>query len=278
MDVAALIVAIVALLFAVSAAGFGVYIQFQTYKATTDHLRGVEGSVSGLQDRHAGSDRRAEGHDTYLGARAATAVQPHAGRFRHEAGAAAEVAEKTGESADRLQQISEEMDALKEELRQAASADEVQHKLDELASRVEAVSVSTARAASLAELAAEAGPSVRTRLRGRSDAEISFFPARVGIGEGVKIHAVADDAKEFVCIVRSPYDEGGVVNDPCPDPQRRQGRGHVCLPWINLQGASTDHPGFYSVQVTVRTSLRLPCPRLAAPLRSGSDGPGIRAG
>jgi methyl-accepting chemotaxis protein len=72
--------------------------------------------------------------------------------------AAAEVAEKTGESADKLQQISEEMDALKEDMRQAASADEVQHKLDELASRIEQVSESTSRAARLAEAAAGPAP------------------------------------------------------------------------------------------------------------------------
>jgi len=154
MDVAALIVAIVALLFAVGAAGFGVFIQFQTYKATTDHLRGVEGSVSGFRTDMQGLVGELKGMTDALVEAQQHQFNRMLDAFVTRPGAAAEVAEKTGESAETLQKISEAMETLKEEVRRAAPADEVQHKLDELASRVEAVSASTARAARLAEAAA----------------------------------------------------------------------------------------------------------------------------
>jgi hypothetical protein len=115
------------------------------------------------------------------------------------------------------------------------------------------VSASTARAASLAELAAEAGPSVRTHLRSPSDAEISFFPARVGIGERVKIHASAHDAKEFVCIIRSPDNKATWSATLAPTHSGARDAVTFVFP-DHFQGASTDHPGFYSVQVRVRTT------------------------
>jgi len=158
MDIAALIVAIVALLFAVSAAGFGVYIQFQTYKATTDHLRGVEASVSGFRTEMQGLVGELKGMTNTLVEAQQQQFNRMLDAFVTRPGAAAEVAERTGESAKSLQQISDAMEALKEEIRRAAIADEVQHKLDELASRLEAVSEFTARAAGLAEAAAQPPP------------------------------------------------------------------------------------------------------------------------
>jgi methyl-accepting chemotaxis protein len=154
LDVAAIIIAIVAILLSAVLAGFGILIQLQTHKATAEQseraarniadmrteIHGLVGELRGMTERMVEAQERQ--FNRMLDA------------FVTRPAAAEEVAAKTGESADRLQQISEEMDALKEEMRRAASADEVQHKLDELASRVEAVSESTSRAARLAEAAA----------------------------------------------------------------------------------------------------------------------------
>jgi uncharacterized protein YoxC len=211
MDVAALIVAIVALLFAVGAAGFGVFIQFQTYKATTDHLRSVEGSVSGFRTDMQGLIGELKGMTDSLVHAQQEQFNRMLDAFVTRPGAAAEVAERTGESADRLQQISQEMDALKEELRQAASADEVQRKLDELASRLEAVSASTAQAARLAGRAATGGasgpPLWKTvgHLRG---VYVDIKPLTIVQGGFVDMRVASffglDQIASVTCIVASP--------------------------------------------------------------------------
>jgi uncharacterized protein YoxC len=150
MNEAALSVAIAAIAITL----FGVILQWLAYRATIDQAQKAAQSVADMRTEIHGLVGELRGMTERMVEAQERQFNRMLDAFVTRPGAAAEVAERTGESAERLQQISDAMEALKEEIRHAVSADEVQHKLDELASRVEAVSESTARAARLAEAAA----------------------------------------------------------------------------------------------------------------------------
>jgi len=172
--------------------------------------------------------------------------------FVTKPGAAAEVAERTGESAESLQQISEEMAALKEQLRHAASADDVQSKLDDLARRLEAVSESTTHAARLAEgAAAERKPSRRFEPSRRRYGIMRVLPSGVPPGGQVTIKTLLEvplrDVESVVCLVSSPS-ERTWSQWWRRSPSEERGNPTFLFP-DEFAGASTDELGPYAVKV-----------------------------
>jgi hypothetical protein len=246
METAALVISIFAVLLTVVVAGFGILIQFLTHKATSEQservadsvaqfradMQGLVGELKGITDTLVGVQR--EQFDRMLEA------------FVTKPGAAAEVAERTGESAERLQQISDAMEALKEEIRGAASADEVQHKLDELAGRLEAVSASTAQAARLAQAAAQPA----TGAAGRGGVRLVTEPKQIGRGGQVRlrIFGASSPLARIRCEVTAP-DGSTLVAWFGDAPAALPFQGLLLVFPDHFEAASTDTPGAYQVAV-----------------------------
>jgi hypothetical protein len=235
---------------------FGVILQWLAYRATTDQAQRAAQSAA---------DMRAEIHGLVGELRGMTErmVEAQERQFNRmldafvtRPGAAAEVAEKTGESADTLQQISGAMETLKDEVRRAAPADEVQHKLDELARRIEQVSESTARAARLAQAAASAAePAPRRASPGPPSFRVNVVPPVVSTGKSVTIrvfvYASIDQVNRVECAVKSPSDHTWRAAYAPPELGFEPSHDFV-FPY-DFGDASTDEAGTYAVQVRVRT-------------------------
>jgi hypothetical protein len=256
MDVAAVIVAIVAILLSAVLAGFGILIQLQTHKATTEQSERVADSVAQFRVDMGGLVGELKGMTHTLVEAQQQQFNRMLDAFVTRPGAAAEVAERTGESAESLQQISDAMEALKQEIRRAASADEVQHKLDELAGRLEAVSASTAQAARLAEAAAwDVGraPAEAARL-----ARVYVGPDTVARGQPVSITLLLYDPlrdPDYVtCAVGSPSGARW-TSELTPAQLQSQAVPNFVFP-DHFPGGSTEETGEYDVEVFVMARLR----------------------
>ncbi len=242
MGEAALAVAIAAIAITL----FGVILQWLAYRATIDQAQKAAQNVADMRTEMHGLVGELRGLTERLVEAQERQFNRMLDAFVTRPGVAAEVAEQTGESADRLQKMSEAMDALKEEVRQAAGSAEVEGKLDELAGRLEAVSRSARRAARLAEGAARRG----APLGELGSISLIFYPREIEQGGEVRIAPSGwrpkGDMEYLRCAVMSP------------DGQVWDGEFHQDLKWGSppslafpsaFPGASTELPGEYQVNV-----------------------------
>ncbi|MCJ7511156.1 MAG: hypothetical protein MUP14_09780 [Dehalococcoidia bacterium] len=239
---------------------FGVILQWLAYRATIEQAQKAAQNVAEMRTEIHGLVGELRGMTERMVEAQERQFNRMLDAFVTRPGAAAEVAERTGESAERLQQISDAMEVLKEEIRHAASADEVQHKLDELADRLEGVSASTAQAARLAEAAASVGPSGGTSLT--RDAwsqlgEVSVQPLAAARGEPVAIVPVLLVPRshvEFIrCTVSSPSGRKWTA-ELGPAEIRSQASHRFVFP-DHFAGASAHEIGLYEVEVMLLGTL-----------------------
>jgi uncharacterized protein YoxC len=234
---------------------FGVILQWLAYRATIEQAQKAAQNVAEMRTEIHGLVGELRGMTERMVEAQERQFNRMLEAFVTKPGAAAEVAERTGESAEALQQISDAMEALKEEVRHAASADEVQHKLDELAGRLEAVSAVTARAARLAQGAARQGGALRTAHLSTGGVEVRVAPAVIPRGGRVIMDALMGlplrDIYSAECVVRAPNKQTWSQwwRQDQSDPPRSP---RFVFP-DDFADASTRQIGRYNAEITVFT-------------------------
>jgi len=222
MDVAAIIVAIVAIVVGVLLAGFGILIQFLTHKATTEQSERVADSVAQFRADMQGLVRELKGITDTLVAVQREQFSRMLDAFVTRPGAAADAAEKASQSAVTAEEVGGMLEALREEVEKVASPGPVLSRLEALERRFDDIRESSAAAARFAGAASRPSfpdnPYLRFGLADEGSIWVDIDPAVVSPGGRVTISYVGGSQGVFSelvdCEVVTP--DGRVLTAPWP--------------------------------------------------------------
>jgi hypothetical protein len=247
MDVAAIIVAIVAIMVGALLAGFGILIQFLTHKATTEQSERVADSVAQFRADMQGLVSEVKGiTDTLVGVQREQ-FNRMLDAFVTRPEAAGEAADRATESAATAQEVGRMLEALREDVANLTRPGSLPERLEALDRRLEEIRQSSAAAARFADAASRRGFA-------RRYGKVTVHPSVVSRGGRVTIQALPVVAPRHVvyseCTVARGKKQWTAIEEA-------EGSGEPrSLEWVfpgDFPGASTEEPGTYWVWTTLGT-------------------------
>jgi hypothetical protein len=266
MDVAAIIIAIVAILVGAFLAGFGILIQFLTHKTTTEQSERVASSVAQFRADMEGLVGELKGMTHTLVEAQQQQFNRMLDAFVTRPGAAEEVAESATRSAVSVEEVRTMLDGLRVELEKAAGGAPVPDRLAALESRLDELRDSTVAAARLAEraLARRPGPDLGEAALRTTDVDafvervaprlhLRVSPRQIAAGQSVALEALgwlpAGDMEHLTFVVRNPRGMTAAVGLA---PDLKWGRRPRVVYPDDFLDSSTEQAGEYAVTVRSR--------------------------
>ena len=197
MDLAALVISIVALILAVVVAGFGILVQLLTYRATSEQTGHVSESLAGF-----GSDLRAmierlQGQTDTMAGIQKDQFNTMLDAFVRRPGAAAEAAERASESALASRDVGALLESLEKRIAESPELRSLQGEIEELGRRVASMADAASAAARFASEASVGYDMHKYWVRG---------PQELGY------RAFVVDVVDLLREVKSITDAGGVAD------------------------------------------------------------------
>ena len=151
MDVAALVISVVALILALVVAGFGILLQFLTYRATSEQTGRVSKDLAGFGGDLETMIARLQGQTETMTGVQRDQFNTMLEAFVTKPGAAGEAAEKASESATGLREVLERLESLEGRISEYPDVDRLGEELRAIRQRVDVVAETASAAARLAD-------------------------------------------------------------------------------------------------------------------------------